>query len=210
MVQALHYLIDQLTGIFLTLLSKVEIDHGGFELGMAHVSLDDAQVDAGFEEMSGIGVAEGMNGDTLFMDSCSNLGTTESPLDTTFGHGKLSVLCSITVSAQGREEEARMAVGEPIAAEQIEGGWGERDVAIFGTFSTVDMNHHAAGVDIGDFEMETFVKSEAAGVDGGKIGVILEGFDPGKNASDFLNAENGGKASFGLGTEDSEDVPIAL
>ena len=118
MVQALHYLIDQLTGIFLTLLSKVEIDHGGFELGMAHVSLDDPQVDSGFEKMSGIGVAEGMNGDTLFMDSCSNLGTTESPLDTTFGHGKLSVLCSITVSAQGREEETRMAVGEPIAAEQ--------------------------------------------------------------------------------------------
>ena len=57
MVQALHYLIDQLTGIFLTLLSKVEIDHGGFELGMAHVSLDDAQVDSGFEEMRGIGVA---------------------------------------------------------------------------------------------------------------------------------------------------------
>jgi len=38
-------------------LGKVEIDHGGFELGMAHVSLDDTQVDAGFEEMSGIGVA---------------------------------------------------------------------------------------------------------------------------------------------------------
>jgi len=63
-----------------------------------------------------------MNGDTLFMDSCSNLGTTESPLDTAFGHGKLSVLCSITVSAQGWEEEAKMAVGEPIAAEQGQGG----------------------------------------------------------------------------------------
>ena len=109
----------------MSFLGKVEIDHGGFELGMAHVSLDDPQVDSGFEKMSGIGVAQGVNGDTLFVDSCSNLGTTESPLDTTFGHGKLSVLCSITVSAQGREEEARMAVGEPIAAEQIEGGWGE-------------------------------------------------------------------------------------
>jgi hypothetical protein len=41
MVESLHYLIDQLTGILLPLLGKVEIDHGGFELGMAHVSLDD-------------------------------------------------------------------------------------------------------------------------------------------------------------------------
>ena len=72
------------------------------------------------------------------------------------------------------------------------------------------MDHHAVAVDIGDFEMETFVKSEAAGVDGGKIGVILEGFDPGKNTSDFLNTENGGKASFGLGTENSKDVPVSL
>ena len=63
-----------------------------------------------------------MNGDTLFVDSCSNLGTTESSLDTTFSHGKLSVLCSITVSAKGREEETRMAVGEPIASEQGQGG----------------------------------------------------------------------------------------
>ena len=38
-------------------MGKVEINHGGFELGMAHVSLDDTQVDADFEEMSGIGVA---------------------------------------------------------------------------------------------------------------------------------------------------------
>ena len=44
-------------------------------------------------------MAEGMNGDSLFVDSSSNLGTTESPMDTTFGHGELSVLCSITVSA---------------------------------------------------------------------------------------------------------------
>ena len=103
-----------------------------------------------------------------------------------------------------------MAVGHPIAAEQIEGGWGERDVAILGTLSTVDMDHHAGGIDIGDFEVETFMESQAAGIDGGKIGVILEGFDLGKNASDFFNAENGRESSFGLGSEDSEDVPVSL
>jgi hypothetical protein len=210
MVQALHYLIDQLAGILLTFLGKVEIDHGGFELGMAHVSLDDPQVDSGFEEMGGIGMAQGVNGDTFFVDSCSNLGTAESPLDTTLGHGRRSVLCSITVSAKGWEEEARMTVGHPIAAEQVEGGLGEGHVAIFRALSTVDMDHHAAAIDIGDFEVETFMESQAAGIDAGKIGVILEGFDLGKNASDFFNAENGRKASFGLGTEDSEDVPISL
>jgi hypothetical protein len=177
---------------------------------MAHVSLDDPQIDSGFEEVSGIRVAEGMNGDSLFLDSCSNLGPAKDPLDTAFSHGKLSVLCSFAVSAKGREEETRMTVGSPIASEQMEGGLREGDVAILGAFAAVDMNHHAAGVDVGDFEMETFVKPQAAGVDGREIGVVLEGFDLGENASDFIHAENGRKASFGLGSENSEDVPVSL
>jgi hypothetical protein len=177
---------------------------------MAHVSLDDPEVDPGFEKMGGIGVAEGVNGDALFSDSCSDLGPTEGALDAALGHGRWSVLCSITVSAQGWEEEAGVAVGHPIAAEQTESGRWERDVAIFGALSSVDMDHHAGGIDIGDFEVETFMESQAAGIDGGKIGVILEGFDLCKNASDFIDAENGRKASFGLGTEDSEDVPVSL
>ena len=104
-------------------------------------------------------MAEGVNGDTLFSDSGSNLGPAEGALDTAFGHGRGSVLCSITVSAKGGEEEARVAVGHPIAAEQIEGRWGKRDVAILGALSTMDMDHHAAAVDIGDFEVETFMES---------------------------------------------------
>jgi len=87
MVESLHHLIDQLAGIFLAFLGEVEIDHGGFQLCMAHVSLDDPQVDPSLEKMSGIGVAQGVNGDSLFVDSCGNLGTAEGALDTTFGHG---------------------------------------------------------------------------------------------------------------------------
>ena len=48
---------------------------------MAHVSLDDPQVDAGFEKMGGVGMTQGMNGDSLFVDSSSNLGAAEGTLD---------------------------------------------------------------------------------------------------------------------------------
>ena len=102
----------------------MEIDHGGFQLGMAHVSLDDPQVDSGFEKMGGIGVTEGMNGDHFFVDSGSKLGSTEGPLDTAFGHGSLSLLGPLSGSAKGREEEGRMTVGDPIATEQVKGGLG--------------------------------------------------------------------------------------
>jgi len=72
------------------------------------------------------------------------------------------------------------------------------------------MDHHTVAVDIGDFEMKSFVQSEAAGIDGGKIGVILEGFDLGQNASGFFPAKDSREASFGLGSEDAEDVPVSL
>jgi hypothetical protein len=50
------------------------------------------------------------------------------------------------------------------------------------------MDHHAGAIDIGDFEMESLVKSQAARIDGGQIGVVVEGFDVGQKASDLIDA----------------------
>ena len=72
-----------------------------------------------------------------------------------------------------------MAVGEPIAAQQLKRRLRQRDVAILGALATVDMDHHARAIDIGDFEVESFVKSQAARIDGGQIGVVVKGFDVG-------------------------------
>jgi hypothetical protein len=71
---------------------------------------------------------------------------------------------------------------------------GQRDIAVLGALAAVDMDHHALAVDIGDFEMEAFVKAQAAGVDGGEIDVVVEGFDVGQNTSDFFGAQDGGQA----------------
>ena len=72
------------------------------------------------------------------------------------------------------------------------------------------MDHHPITVYIGYFEIESFVKSQAAGVDGGKVGIVLEGFDLGQDASNFSNAQDSRESSFGLGPEDSKDVPVSL
>ena len=159
MVESLHHVIDQLTGILLALLGEVEIEHSGFELGMAHVALDDAQVDSSFEEVGGVGMAQRVYGNSLFSDAGIKLGATESALDTTFSHGSLSLLCTCAASTKGREEKTGMAVGEPIAAQQLKSRLGQRDVAILGALAAVDMDHHALTIDIGDFEMESFVES---------------------------------------------------
>ncbi len=95
MVESLHYVIDQLAGVLLTLLGEMEIEHGGFELGMAQVALDDAQVDAGFEEVGGVGMAQGMDGNSLFSDACIKLGTAKGALDATFAMGLRACLAPV-------------------------------------------------------------------------------------------------------------------
>jgi hypothetical protein len=188
MVESLHQVIDQLAGVFLALLGEVQIEHGGFELGMAHVALDDAQVDAGFEEVGGVGMAQRVYGNSLFSDAGIKLGATKGALDTALGHGSLSLFCTSATSTESREEQAGVAVGEPVAAQEMESRLGQREVAILGALATVDMDHHALTVDVGDFEVQAFVKAQATGVHGGQIDVVVEGFDVGKNASDFIDA----------------------
>jgi len=45
-LESLHDLVDELTGVFMSLLGEVEIDHGGLQAGMAHVFLDDPEIDS--------------------------------------------------------------------------------------------------------------------------------------------------------------------
>jgi hypothetical protein len=57
MVKPLHDGIDDTEGIFLTLLCQVEVDHGGFLVGVSEVFLDDPDIDACLEEMGCVGMA---------------------------------------------------------------------------------------------------------------------------------------------------------
>lgn len=60
-----HQGIDDAIGMFMALSCEMEIDHGRVQAIMAEVLLNTTDVDAGFEEMSGIAVPECMNGDAF-------------------------------------------------------------------------------------------------------------------------------------------------
>jgi hypothetical protein len=183
MIESLHHVIDQLAGILLALLGQVEIEHGGFETSVAHIALDDVQIDAGFEQMGGVGMAQGVNRNTFFTEPGTPLGLAKGTLDTAFGHGMKGLMDARSGSAESREEKAGMAVGTPIMAQQMKRRLRQRDIAVLGALAAVDVDHHALTVDIGDFEVEAFVKAQTAGVHGGKIDVVVEGFDVSQNAT---------------------------
>ena len=86
---------------------------------------------------------------------------------------------------------------------------GQRDIAALGALAAMHVDHHELTVDIGDFEMEAFVKPQSAGIHGGKIDVVVKRFDVGQNASNFFDTQDSGQAVFVLGTQDGENVPVA-
>ena len=55
--ESFHHEVDQLISVFVSFVGQMQIDHGSFQALVSKVFLDGAQIDAGFEEMCGIGVA---------------------------------------------------------------------------------------------------------------------------------------------------------
>jgi len=52
-----HKGVETRIGLLLPLVSKVKIDHRGFELGVPQVTLDKPGIHARFEQMGGVGMA---------------------------------------------------------------------------------------------------------------------------------------------------------
>ena len=57
-----HDLIDNLVGVLLAFLSQVKVLHGRLETGMTEITLDDADIDPGLQQMGGVAMAKRMNG----------------------------------------------------------------------------------------------------------------------------------------------------
>ena len=120
-----------------------------------------------------------MYGNSFFAQAGLPLSTAKGALDATFGHGTQGLFGACAASAKGREEQAGMAVSAPVLAQQLKRRVRQQNIAVLGALAAVDMDHHARAIDIGDFEMESLVQAQAAGVDGGEVGVVVEGFDVG-------------------------------
>ena len=54
MLEPFHRCIYYVKSVFLSFLRKVEINHSCLQPGMSQISLDDSDIDSGFQEMSGI------------------------------------------------------------------------------------------------------------------------------------------------------------
>ena len=126
--------------------------------------LDQAQVEAVFEEVGGIGVAQGVDV-SAFVDATLLYGSAEGGLQAR-SRDRAGAIRNEVLRATpnvGGKDPLRGAVGAPVLAEEFQGIHGQRDVAILSALA-VDVEQHAVTVDIGDGEPGAFEEPQPAGV----------------------------------------------
>lgn len=146
----MHEGVETLISLFMPFVGEVEVEHGGFELGMSQVALNEAGIHASFEQMGGIRMPQGMDGDTYFGEPSSLFGFAEGALDTGATHrGGCGRTVSL-VAPRGGKEPGGVTMGFPVRAEQCEGILRQGDVPVFGALTAVDMDLEALAIDVGD------------------------------------------------------------
>ena len=194
----MHEGVEALVGIFLPFVGEVEGEHGGFELGVAQVALDEPGVHAGFEQMGGVGMPEGMDGDAHFGDAGALFGGAEGALDTGATHGGGRRRTVLVIAPGGGKEPGGVTMGFPGGAEQRERLGGQGDVPVFGALAAVDMDLEARAIDVGDLQGEGFVEPESQAVDGGEVDLVVQGGGGREEPPDLLHTEDGGEPVGGL------------
>ena len=63
----------------------------------------------------------------------------------------------------------------PVPAQGVERGSCQGNEAVFGALAAMDMDHHATGVDIGDFQIQRLLQAQAAGIHRAQVGAVVRG-----------------------------------
>ena len=161
---------------------QMRVNGGDDRAVVAEVDLDLAQVLALFEQMGGVGVAQGVDVGLLF-DAAGFERQPEGALEGGAAHrfgGRAGAQAAVTF---GGEEEGGMAMTFPLLAQQQQSPFGQWDVAVLITFAAPDVKEHAFGVDVADLETQALAQAQAAGVDGGEADAMIQGGNGRENAA---------------------------
>jgi hypothetical protein len=175
---------------------QVSIDDGGRGAVMAQVDLELAEVFALLQEMRGIGMAQRMDMGGL-SDPRGAQSQAEGSLQGSAAHrlgGRGSPQATV---ALGGKEKAGMPVGAPPFPEQFQGALGQRHEAVAVAFAGPDVQEHALGIDVADFQGERLSQAQAAGIDGREGHPMIQARDLGEDRAHLAGREDDGQFELG-------------
>jgi hypothetical protein len=93
----------------------------------------------------------------------------------------------------GWKEPDRVAVGSPMAAQQRQRAWGQRDVAILIAFAALNVQLHACTIDLGHPKGDAFAEAQATGGDDAQADLIVREVDLSEDLPDLIGTEHDGE-----------------
>jgi len=97
----------------------------------------------------------------------------------------------------------------PVGAQFCQRSLRQWHVTIFVTFAALDVDHHAAAVDVRDFQGTAFEQAQAAGVDRQQANTVAFEADAAQNAANFIAGENDRQALLAMRSDEFESGPLA-
>ena len=188
---------------------QVEVEHGGFEVCMAHVALQSAEVDASFEQMGGIGMTERMDADVAFEDARPLGRFAERALDAATAHGRGRGGHVFVIASRGGQEPGGVAMGFPVEAQEFQGVMRQGNIAVLGALAAVDVDHVARTIDSAHLQRKRFVQAQPTAIDGGAVDTIVQGGGGIEKTVYFFQAENSWKSVCRCGSYEVEGLPGA-
>jgi len=128
-LQIRHEPVDDRGGRLESRLGQLGVDHGSLGVGVAQDLLDDAEIDALFQQVGGVGMTQGMDRGPL-VDPGLGERLLEGNLHTGNGQRGRRGGFPAATPARGREEPLGMVVRLPQLPEELQRPRGEGDVAV--------------------------------------------------------------------------------
>ena len=184
---------------------QVRVDDGGGGASMPEVDLDLAEVLALLEQMRRVTVPQRMDVRGL-LDAAGQKGHAKAALQRDAADGYGGGGRPLATVAFGGEEQRGMPMRFPVFPQALEGDVGQRHVAIPVALATADVQEHALGINVADFEAQAFAQAQAAGVNEQQTDALIGRGHRGEQAADFGGGEHHRQFELGIGPDQFQFV----
>jgi hypothetical protein len=103
--------------------------------------------------------------------------------------------------AFGREEQPGMAMRFPKLAQELQGAFRQRDVAVIVAFAAADVQEHPFGIDVADLQAQTLAQAQAARVEGDEGDAMIQGRDRRQDPTHLGGREDDREFDLGVGAD---------
>ena len=135
------------------------------------------------------------------LDAAGQEGHAETALQRGAAHGYGGGGGPLATMAFGGKEQRGMPMRFPVFPQALEGDFGQRHVAVLIALATANVEEHAFGINIADFQAQAFAQPQAAGINEQQANVLIRRGHRGEHAADFGGGEHHRQFELGIGPD---------